>query len=376
MKYQTSSRRGTRLAAAGALTAAASLTFAACGGGGDTGTPGAEGSASGGGGDEEVAVTLITKTSTNPFFIAMQKGAEEAGKANNVSITTAAGKEDGDEATQIQAIEAATARGDAGILITPATDGVNPAIQAARDAGLYVIALDTPPNPADVVDITFATDNFTAGELIGKWAAAQMNGQKANIAMLDLFNDKVATVDYNRDQGFLTGMGIDVKDKTKNGDEDKSGKYTGGKGGDYTIVCNEPTQGAADGGKTAMETCLAKSKDINLVYSINEPSGGGGADALKAAGVKATIVSVDGGCDPGLKLVKDGTIGATSQQYPVKMAQLGVEAIAKFKKTGEKPQVTPGLDFYDTGVALVTDKPVDGLKSITVAEGEKLCWGK
>jgi fructose transport system substrate-binding protein len=113
-----------------------------------------------------------------------------------------------------------------------------------------------------------------------------------------------------------------------------------------------------------------------LVYSINEPSGGGGADALKAAGVKATIVSVDGGCDPGLKLVKDGTIGATSQQYPVKMAQLGVEAIAKFKKTGEKPQVTPGLDFYDTGVALVTDKPVDGLKSITVAEGEKLCWGK
>ena len=184
----------------------------------DTGAP-APREAAGGGGAETVAVTLITKTSTNPFFIAMQKGAEEAGKANNVTITTAAGKEDGDEATQIQAIEAAIARGDTGILITPATDGVNPAITQARDAGLYVIALDTPPNPPDTVDITFATDNFKAGELIGKWAAAQMNGQKANIAMLDLFNDKVATVDYNRDQGFLTGMGIDVADKTKNGDE-------------------------------------------------------------------------------------------------------------------------------------------------------------
>src|SRR5215213_1683424 len=210
--------RGRRLTAGVALAAAASLALAACGGGGDTGTPGAEGS-EGGGGGEEIAVTLITKTSTNPFFIAMQKGAEEAGKANNVSITTAAGKEDGDEATQIQAIEAAQARGDAGILITPATDGVNPAIQAARDAGLYVAALDTPPNPPDVVDITFATDNFKAGELIGKWAAAQMNGQKANIAMLDLFNDKIVSVDFNRDQGFLTGMGIDVKDKGKNGDE-------------------------------------------------------------------------------------------------------------------------------------------------------------
>jgi fructose transport system substrate-binding protein len=374
MKYLSPNRRGSRLVVALALTAAASLALAACGGG-DTGGAGGEASP-GGEAAEPIAVTLITKTSTNPFFIAMQKGAEEAGKANNVTITTAAGKEDGDEATQIQAIEAAIARGDSGILITPATDGVNPAITQARDAGLYVIALDTPPDPPDTVDITFATDNFKAGELIGKWAAAQMNGEKANIAMLDLFNDRVASVDYNRDQGFLTGMGIDVADKMKNGDEAKTGKYTGGKGGDYTIVCNEPTQGAADGGKTAMETCLAKSKDINLVYSINEPSGGGGADALKAAGVKALVVSVDGGCDPGLKLVKDGTIGATSQQYPVKMAQLGVEAIAKFKQTGEKPQVTSGLDFYDTGVALVTDKPVEGIPSITVAEGEKLCWGK
>jgi fructose transport system substrate-binding protein len=372
MKYLPPNRRGSRLAAALALTAAASLAFAACGGG-DTGGAGSQESPAEG---EEIAVTLITKTSTNPFFIAMQKGAEEAGKANNVSITTAAGKEDGDEATQIQAIEAAVARGDSGILITPATDGVNPAIQEARDAGLYVIALDTPPNPPNVVDITFATDNFKAGELIGKWAAGQMNGQKATIAMLDLFNDKVATVDYNRDQGFLTGMGIATADKTKNGDEAKTGKYTGGKGGDYEIVCNEPTQGAQDGGKTAMETCLAKNKNINLVYSINEPSGGGGAEALNAAGVKALIVSVDGGCDPGLKLVKDGTIGATSQQYPVKMAQLGVEAIAKFKRTGEKPQVTPGLDFYDTGVALVTDKKVEGVDSISVAEGENLCWGK
>src|SRR5687768_2568334 len=373
MRYLPPKRRGSRLAACLALTAAASLAFAACGGGG-TGEPGSEGSP-GGEGAEPVAVTLITKTSTNPFFIAMQKGAEEAGKANNVTITTAAGKEDGDEATQIQASEATITRGDARLLITRATEGFNPAITPARNAGLYGITLDTPPDPPDTDDITFATDNFKAGEMIGKWAAAQMNGQKANIAMLDLFNDKVASVDYNRDQGFLTGMGIDVADKTKNGDEAPSGKYAGGKGGDYTIVCNEPTQGAQDGGKTAMETCLTKPKDINLVYSINEPSGGGAAEALNAAGVKATIVSVDGGCDPGLVLVKDGTIGATSQQYPVKMAELGVEAIAKFKATGEKPAVTPGLDFYDTGVALVTDKKVEGLDSISVAEGEKLCWG-
>jgi fructose transport system substrate-binding protein len=375
MKHHTTSPR---LLAGLALVAATSLVLSACGGSsGEAGGSSSGGSSSGGGGGDPLAVTLITKTSTNPFFIAMQQGAEAAGKENNVKITTAAGKEDGDEATQIQAIEAAIARGDDGILITPATDGVNPAIQQARDAGLYVIALDTPPNPPDTVDITFATDNFKAGELIGKWAAGTLNGKKATIALLDLFNDKIASVDYNRDQGFLTGMGIDTKNKEKNGDEDPTGTYTGGKGGDYEIVCNEPTNGAQDKGRTAMETCLNSSKDINLVYTINEPAAVGAAEALDAARLKdVTIVSVDGGCSPGIEAVKDGTIGATSQQYPVKMAQLGVEAIAKFKATGEKPAVTPGLDFFDTGVALVTDKPVDGVDSITVAEAEKICWGK
>jgi len=193
--------------------------------------------------------------------------------------------------------------------------------------------------------------------------------------MLDQFNDKVVSVDIARDQGFMTGMGIDTVDKAKNGDEAKSGSFTGGKGGDYEIVCQEPTGGAQDKGKTAMENCLAKSKDINLVYTINEPAAAGAAQALEDAGVQATIVSVDGACKPGLELVAAGTVGATSQQYPVKMAELGVEAIKKFAEGGEKPAVTPGLDFFDTGVALVTDKKVEGVESITVEEGQKLCWG-
>jgi fructose transport system substrate-binding protein len=125
-----------------------------------------------------------------------------------------------------------------------------------------------------------------------------------------------------------------------------------------------------------MEACLAKDPDINLVYTINEPAAGGAEQALTEAGVKATIVSVDGACSPGLELVKSGAIGATSQQYPVKMAELGVEAIAKIARGGEKPAVSPGLDFYDTGVALVTDKKVDGVESISVANGDELCWGK
>jgi fructose transport system substrate-binding protein len=326
---------------------------------------------SSGGGQSAVGVTLITKDSTNPFFVAMQKGAKADASKNNVKLTVASGKQEGDDQGQITAIENSVARGDKGILITPMSTGVNAAIEKARKAGLFVIALDTPPDPADTVDITFATDNFKAGTLIGQWAAKTMGGKPAVIALLDLFNDKVVSVDYNRDQGFLTGMGIDVKDKTKNGDEAKSGSYSGGT---YTIACNEPTNGAQPDGKTAMERCLAKNPNINLVYSINEPAGTGASEALKAAGKSAIIVSVDGGCQ-GVSEVKSGVLNATAQQYPVKMAQLGVEAIAKYAKDKTKPSTSAGLDFFDTGEALVTDKPVDGVESITSDEGSKICWG-
>ena len=97
--------------------------------------------------DATVGVTLITKDSTNPFFVAMQKGAKADAAKNNVKLTVASGKQEGDDQGQITAIEDAIARGDKGILITPMCTGVNAAIKKARDAGLYVIALDTPPDP-------------------------------------------------------------------------------------------------------------------------------------------------------------------------------------------------------------------------------------
>jgi fructose transport system substrate-binding protein len=358
----SSTRPSVRLRRAVPITAvlAALCLTAACGGNDDAGSDG-----------DKVAVSLITKDSINPFFVAMQEGAKKAAAENDVDLSVGAGAEDGDEQGQITLIENAIAQGQDGILITPNGPGVNSAIDKAREAGLFVIALDTPPDPADTVDITFATDNFKAGELIGQWAAANMNGKPAVIAMLDLFNDKVVSVDYNRDQGFLTGMGIDVKDKTKNGDEASTGKYSGGT---YEIVCNEPSNGAQADGKTAMERCLAKNPDINLVYSINEPAGIGASEALKAAGKEAVIVSVDGGCQ-GVSMVKSGVLAATSQQYPVKMAQLGVEAIAAIAKGEEKPATSPGLDFFDTGAALVTDTPLGAVESITSDAATEICWG-
>ncbi|BDW90310.1 sugar ABC transporter substrate-binding protein [Thalassospira tepidiphila] len=316
---------------------------------------------------DEIGACLITKTDINPFFVKMKEGATAASVANGIDLSTYAGKIDGDHETQVQAIESCIASGAKGILLTASdTKAIVPVVKKARDAGLIVIALDTPLEPIDAADATFATDNFKAGELIGQWAAAKLGDKAADakIALLDL-TPSAPSVDVLRDQGFLKGFGIDIKDPNKIGDED-----------DDRIVGHDVTNGNEEGGRTAMENLMQRDSDINVVYTINEPAAAGAYEALKSFGMEdgVLIVSVDGGC-PGVLNVKDGVIGATSQQYPLDMAYKGIEAIKQWAETGEKPKTTEGLNFYDTGVNLVTDQPVDGVPSISVEEGMNRCWG-
>ncbi|MFG6191977.1 sugar ABC transporter substrate-binding protein [Nonomuraea sp. JJY05] len=317
------------------------LLVTGCGGGG------------GGGGQSASAtpkVGLITKTETNPFFVKMKEGAQKSAQANGMELMTAAGKFDGDNASQITAVENMVAAGVKGILITPSdTKAIVPAVKKARDAGVLVIALDTPTDPQDATDALFATDNLKAGELIGQYAKAAMAGKPAKIATLDLAPG--ITVGQLRHDGFLKGYGIAE--------------------GDPSIVCSQDTRGDQSKGQTAMENCLQKAPDINLVYTINEPAALGAYTALKAKGREkdVLIVSVDGGCT-GVKAVKSGEIAATSQQYPLKMAEDGVKAVSEFAKTGKKAS-----GYTDTGVTLITDKSVSGVEAKDTAFGLANCWG-
>ncbi|MHC5652757.1 sugar ABC transporter substrate-binding protein [Stappia sp.] len=315
----------------------------------------------------DVTACLVTKTDTNPFFVKMKEGATAKAAELGIELKSYAGKIDGDHESQVAAIETCIADQAKGILITASdTKAIVDSVKQARDAGILVIALDTPLEPIDSADATFATDNFKAGELIGQWAKATLGDAAADakIAMLDLAVSQ-PSVGVLRDQGFLTGFGIDVKDVNRWGDED-----------DPRIVGNDVTAGNEEGGRSAMENLLTKDPGVNVVYTINEPAAAGAFEALKAMGREkdVLIVSVDGGC-PGVRNVSEGVIGATSQQYPLLMAALGIEAIKEYADTGKKPEPTPGKNFFDTGVALVTDRPVDGVPSIDTKEGLDKCWG-
>jgi fructose transport system substrate-binding protein len=247
------------------------------------------------------------------------------------------------------------------ILITPSdSKAIIPSIKKARDKGVLVIALDSPTDPVDATDALFATDNYKAGLLIGQYAKAALGGKPAKIVTLDLFPGH--PVGAQRHNGFLKGFGLTAPDAKSN---ELGGKAAG-------VACMADSFGDPAKGQTAMENCLQKAPDVNVVYTINEPAALGAFNALKKAGKEknVVIVSVDGGCE-GVANVGKGVIAATSQQYPLKMAAMGVEAGVEYAKTGKKPS-----GYTDTGVTLIAGKAVAGVDSKDVAAGTSLCWGK
>ena len=303
----------------------------------------------------EPVIGLITKTETNPFFVKMKEGAQAEAKKLGAKLMTASGKKDGDTGAQITAIENMVTAGAKTILITSSGDAIIPAVKKAQAKGVQVIALDSPFDGADAL---FATDNYKAGILIGQYAKAATAGKTPKIAMLDLFPGH--PVGAQRHNGFMSGFGLKANDAKSN--ELSSTPET---------VCAADTDGNQAKGQTAMENCLQKDPGINIVYTINEPAAAGAYNALKKAGKErdVLIVSVDGGCE-GVANVGKGVIAATSQQYPLKMAAMGVAAGVEYAKGGKKAS-----GYVDTGVTLIAAKAVAGVDSKDVKTGTDLCWG-
>src|SRR4051794_7781733 len=333
-----------------ALSAVAALGIGVVGCGSDSSSSSGGSSSK----NKQITIGLITKTETNPFFVKMKEGAQAQAKKDNVKLLTGSGKTDTDNASQLTHFENMTTQGAKVILDVPAdSKAIVPAIKKARDAGVIVIALDTPTDPPDVANALFATDNKKAGVLIGKYAAAKVKqmGITPKIGMIDLAPG--ITVGQLRHDGFLEGFGI--------------------KEGDAQIAGAAPAEGNQAKAQAAMETLLQKDSGINVIYTINEPSAFGAATALKAAGKDPKdyiMVSVDGGCEAIKNGIKTGVIDATSQQYPLKMAALGVEKGAAAARGGPKPS-----GYVDTGVTPIAGKPMDGVDSKDAAYGEANCWG-
>lgn len=305
-------------------------------------------------GPDPVTIGLITKQEENPYWRTLKEAAQNEADRENVDLLTATGSSDVDVEGQRRAIRDMVGRGAKGIIIAPtSSSALNPDLEAARQLGVVVIAVDTPVDPVSVVDAYYATDNVEAGRQVGRYAAAKVGelGVQPRVAMLDLAPG-ITSGEQRRD-GFLEGMGL-AADSPE-------------------LVASADSQGDRELGQQAMQTILSQHGDVNVVYTVNEPAALGALEALKAAGSdlsRMVVVSIDGGCQAMRDAVRPGDIDATAMQFPENMAREGIQSIAGAARGGQAPS-----GYRNTGVELITDSPVSGVPSRDVPYGIRNCWG-
>ncbi|MFM0285826.1 substrate-binding domain-containing protein [Paraburkholderia megapolitana] len=298
--------------------------------------------------DAQPTIGIVELQLSNPFFDKLEKSAVETATKHGWKVMTAEATVAGDSSTQIAAIENMINRGVKGITLDNANAyALVPIVRKARAAGIVVVTVNSSLNPMTAADASFETDNVTAGKLIGQWAKARIGTTAPHVAMLDYdLADRTANA---RHVGFLQGFGI--------------------ADGSPQIAGTALTLGNVETGQVTMENLLSAHPDINILYTINEPTAQGASLAIKKAKRDIIVTSIDGSCS-GVRSVASGQIGATVMQFPSKMGQLAVESIIQAAGGGKKP-----TGFNNTGTVLITDHPVPGLDSKDSKWGLANCWG-
>ena len=122
--------------------------------------------------DKIEQIGLMVQDMSNPFFSAMDKGAQEAAAAIGASVNTQDAQLD--LSAQYNQIDAFIQQG-VDLIVISAVDGagIAPAIAKAKEAGIIVMAVDTPAEGADAVIMTNAVQ---AGERSCEFLFEQMGG--------------------------------------------------------------------------------------------------------------------------------------------------------------------------------------------------------
>ncbi len=309
------------------LVLAAGLTFAACSGGGGSTASSSNAASSSAAGKCTIGMTQINQTAV--FFTQMNEGATEAAKSAGCTLTIA--NANNDSAKQNSDIEAFVSQGvQALIVVAIDVNGVLPAVKAARDKGIKVVAIDA--KLADgTVDTFVGVDNAKAGGEIGKWIVDNGLAKDKSYGVVDAKN---SFIQNQREDAFRVVV-------------DAGGaKYTQSVSGD-----NVQEKAA-----TAAQNLLTAQPNLGFVYTTGEPATVGAAAALKGNS-KTKIIGWDLtkeviGC------IDDGLCAAIVQQNP---KQEGLEAVNELKSLigGGAAKA-----FIDVPIAIVTKSNVDPYRAV------------
>jgi ribose transport system substrate-binding protein len=282
-------------------------------------------------------IGLVLKTLNSPFFIEMQRGAEEAAKRLDVDLVVQAAEREVDVEKQMQIIENLIQARVSALAVTPAgSREVVPAVSKANQANIPVVIVDTRLDvkaaaDAGVKTVSFVgSDNFRGGQLIGEHLVKSSGGH-ATVAILEGIPGH-ETGD-SRVRGF--------RDATKNSPG-------------ITIVASQTANWERDQGFTVFQNMLQAHPDIDTLFACNDLMALGAIEAIAAAQRtgKIRVLGFDALQDA-RRAITAGTMEATVAQYPGEMGRVAIESALKAIK-GEA--VTSDIGVR---IALVTKENVN-----------------
>lgn len=274
-------------------------------------------------------VALVVKTLNHPFFIDMQKGAEEAAKAAGVELVVQAAEREIDVERQMQIIENLIQRKVNALVVAPSgSREIVPVVVKANQAGIPVLVVDTRVDAAALKaaggkTATFiGSDNYEGGKLAGEFLAQKMGG-KARIAVLE------GIPGHETGDARLRGF--------------RDGIKQGGAG--MVIVASQPANWERDQGYNVFQNIMQAHPDVDAMFAANDLMALGALEAIAAAGKsgKIAVVGFDA-LEEARAAVKKGTMAGTVAQDPAQMGRVGVEWAARVLK-GETPPADIGVSI-------------------------------
>lgn len=305
-------------------TAVVSLVLSACGGGSDKATSDSTTPA-----ETNCSIGMVQINQTAAFFTQMNEGAQQAADEVGCDLTIA--NANNDAAKQSSDIEAFVAQGVTALIVVAIdVEGVLPAVKAAREAGIKVVAIDAELEKGSI-DTFVGVDNAKAGATIGEWAAKNGLSKGATYGVVDAKNSFIQNL---REDNFKTVV-------------DAAGaKYTQSVSGD-----NVQEKAAK-----AAEDLVTAQPDLNFIYTTGEPATVGAAAAL-ASNTKTKIIGWDLTKEV-ISAIDSGLAVAIVQQDP---KQEGVEAVKELKSL-----LSGGMakGFIDVPITIVDKSNVDKFRPI------------
>jgi ribose transport system substrate-binding protein len=263
-----------------------------------------------GGEAEAPRVALVLKTLNSPFFIDMQRGAEEAARRLGVDLTVQAAEREVDVDKQMQIVENLIQTGIGALCITPSgSKEIVPAIAKANAAGIPVIVVDTRVDAKAAaeagihIDSFVGSDNYEGGRVAGRYLE-DLTGGRARVAILEGI------------PGHETG------DSRLRGFHDA---IAGEKG--IQVVASQTANWERDQGFTVFQNMLEAHPEIDAVFACNDMMALGAIEAISAAGRtgKIRVIGFDA-VDDARKAIAAGTLAASVAQFPSEMGRIAVQS--------------------------------------------------